>query len=279
MIGRLGGIGDEAAAEAGGQIDVLHSLGWNGIELRTVDGVAIADLDEGAFDALATAIRTAELDVICIDSRIGSWARSADTPFSVDLAELDRLVGRCHVLGTSHIRIMSYPGEGLSQHAWRRRAVDRIRRLAERAWKDGIVLLHENCTGWAADSAERAMWLLEAVNHPGLGLLFDTGNGVADGYEAADLLSEIAPRVEHVHVKDGAPGPEGPIWTNPGDGRAGVAECLSVLAEHGYTGWLSLEPHLAIQPHRGDVRASEGAAARFVEAARSLERLLARGAW
>jgi sugar phosphate isomerase/epimerase len=95
--------------------------------------------------------------------------------------------------------------------------------------------------------------MLEEVDSPALRLVFDTGNGLAYGYRSTDYLAAVLPWVAHVHVKDGrrAPGDAGPEWTLPGAGQAEVAACVGLLEEAGYTGFYSLEPHVAHIPHLG----------------------------
>ncbi|MFD6950080.1 MULTISPECIES: sugar phosphate isomerase/epimerase [unclassified Nocardiopsis] len=140
---------------------------------------------------------------------------------------------------------------------------------------------HENCAGWAGESAERALDLLAEVDSPALRLLFDTGNGVAHGYRAPETLRALVAHVAHVHVKDAVTGPGGEVGhVLPGTGEAGVAACLDLLAEHGYAGALSIEPHLHLRPH---LRASgadpgRGDRAAFVAYGHELERLMA-GQW
>lgn len=268
------GIGDEAAPDLAGQMAAIRALGWQALELRSIGGVAVADLPDPQFDAVAEVLRAEGIAVPCVDSRIGNWARPITTPFDQDLAELDILARRCAALGTRYVRIMSYPNDGLASGEWRLRVVDRIHRLAERAERAGLVLLHENCSGWAGTSAERTLDLIEAVDSPALRVLFDIGNGVAHGYSGIDLLRDLAPYVEHVHVKDAVPGPGGAVYTVPGAGRARVADCLRLLADTGYSGFLSIEPHLAIEPHAGRAVAGDGTAEKFVWAGRCLEMLV-----
>ena len=261
----LSGIGDEAGPSLTEQVAAVTALGWSAIELRSVDGVAIADLDDAAFEAVAGAVAEHGLEVVCVASRIGDWSSSIADDFSRDVSELATLIRRCLLLGARQVRVMSYPNAGLPVAEWERRVRARLRELAQRAGDAGIALLHENCAGWAAEDAERMLALVE----DGLGLLFDTGNGVAHGYSGVDLLAEIAPHVRHVHVKDGVAGPR---WTVPGQGEADIAGALALLAEHGYTGALSLEPHLALRPHERDGRTGE--ATGFHAAGRALESLL-----
>ncbi|MDT0301418.1 sugar phosphate isomerase/epimerase family protein [Streptomonospora wellingtoniae] len=269
------GIGDEAGSGLHDQLSALDRLGWRCLELRTVAGQAVADLDDRAFAGLAAELDARGVAVCCLDSRIGNWARPVTADFDADLRELEVLAARCAALGTNAIRIMTYPNDGLAEPEWRRRAVERVRRLCAVAESRGVVLLAENCAGWAAERAERMLDLLDAAG-PALGLLFDTGNGVAHGYGPPALLSDIADRVAHVHVKDALPATGGgePAYTAPGEGRAGVAACLRMLVERGYRGVWSIEPHLSLHPHRGSA-AGTGDADGFVAAGEALRRLAA----
>ncbi|MFC4857169.1 sugar phosphate isomerase/epimerase family protein [Actinophytocola glycyrrhizae] len=271
--GGLAGIGDEAAPTLTGQLRAVELLGWDAVELRTVDGHALADLDRACRDRLVRAVRDAGLRVVCLDSRIGGWAGTIADPFDPDRAELASLAELCADLGTRYVRIMSYPNAGLPEPRWRQEVVDRVRHLADLAESAGITLLHENCVGWAASRADRALDLLHTVGSPALRLLFDIGNGPAHGYTAADLLAELVPFVAHVHVKDAVGDGEDTTYTLPGDGRAGVVACLRLLSAAGYDGVLSIEPHLATRPHE-DRWADAGGTAAFVAAGHRLAELV-----
>ncbi|MFI9122712.1 M20/M25/M40 family metallo-hydrolase [Streptomyces bikiniensis] len=271
--GRITGIGDEAAPDLAGQIAVARELGWTSLELRSLDGTALADLPEPVVREAAGRLHAAGLGVVCLDSRIGNWARPVTGPFSADLEELERLAEYGRILGCRSLRVMSWTDGGLPEEAWAAGAIDRMRRLARRAESLGVELLHENCAGWAGSDASRTLRLLAEVGSPALRVLFDTGNGVPYGYDAHALLEELLPHVAHVHVKDALPGdrPGEAVYTLPGEGTARVADCVRLLEEYGYPGAYSLEPHLAVVPHEG-VR-SEDAAGPFVRAARRLAAL------
>lgn len=279
---RFAGIGDEAGASLPDQIGPLARLGWTAIELRTVDDTAVADLDDDTFAELASTLQASGFAVVCIGSRIGNWARPISNDFSHDLRELAVLERRCAALGTRYVRVMSYPNDRLSEQEWRRRVVERMRLLADRAEQAGLVLVHENCAGWAGTQPERMLALLEAVDSPALRLLFDTGNGVAHRYDAYDLLTKVVEHVAHVHIKDARGDAARPVYTLPGAGRARVADCLRLLLDSGYTGTWSIEPHLALQPHlAGTPEAGTGTdepgadrGDSFVASGQALERLL-----
>lgn len=274
----LAGIGDEAAPGLDGQLAALAELGWTGLELRSVDGVPIAALRERAFDRIAGRVREAGVDVVAVASGIGDWSRPVTGDFTRDLDELDVLARRCAVLGTRLVRVMSYTSGALPEAEWGARARARLRRLARRAEDAGLVLVHENCAGWAGDDARRARELLVEADSPALRLLFDTGNGVAHGYDALELLRPLADHVAHVHVKDAVTGPGGEVgYVLPGAGASDVAGCLELLAAHGYTGALSIEPHLHLRPHlrAAGTDPGRGDHAAFVAYGRELERLAA----
>lgn len=259
------GLTDEAATSLPGQIAAAQGLGWDTIELRTVDGLALADLSDARFAEVASALARAGLGVVCVASRIGGWARPVTGAFEPDLTEFDVLAKRCALVGTRYVRIMSYPNAGRPEREWAGTVLRRVAVLAERAEKAGLVLLHENCAGWAAERADRTLELLHAVGSPALKLLFDTGNGVPHGYSAPALLAEIAPHVAHVHVKDAAGTPQRHEYTLPGRGDAGVPACVRILREHGYAGGWSAEPHLSIRPHESG-RLAGNAAETFARA-------------
>lgn len=271
----LAGLTDEAAASLDGQLAVVRTLGWTAVEIRSVDGVPLAELPRDEVGTMARRLAESGTRAVCLASRIGNWARPITSDFAQDLDELRVLEEYADLLDCRRVRVMSYPNDGLSDAEWGRRAVERLRRLTDRAESAGLTLLHENCAGWAGDDAARALRLLEEVDSPALRLLFDIGNGVPYGYRAAGLLRPLLPYVDHVHVKDAVRDAAGDTaYTLPGDGEAEVRTCLRMLAEAGYDGAYSIEPHLAVRPHEGLARPGEDAADLFVRAGRRLAELL-----
>ncbi|KDN86648.1 hypothetical protein KCH_15910 [Kitasatospora cheerisanensis KCTC 2395] len=270
-----GGIGDEAAPDLPGQLAALDELGWRELELRTVDGSWIADLPLDRVARIAETIAARGVRVTGLASRIGNWAGRITDDFAPDLAELAALTARAALLGTDRIRVMSYPNAGLPEADWRRQALDRLTRLADLADREGLTLLHENCSGWAGTSAARQLDLMASVDSPALRLLFDAGNGVPHGYDGHLMLRQIADHVAHVHIKDAVGGGDRTTYVLPGDGAARLGESLRFLVERGWSGGWSLEPHLVTRPHQG--LAADGAdGSGFVAAGRALTALVER---
>ncbi|RUT35703.1 sugar phosphate isomerase/epimerase [Paenibacillus zeisoli] len=271
---KLSGLSDEAGPEIAEQIEAHKELGWSEIEIRTVKGQALGDWDDALFSQVRSEIQAASLQVTSVASRIANWERPITGDFGQDLEELRKIADRMHDLGAKYVRIMSYPNDGLDEAEWRTRVIDRIHRLTELAREADIVLLHENCSGWAGTDPERALQLVEEVNSPHLRLLFDTGNGIAYRYETFDYLTRVWPYVEHVHIKDGILQEGKEVYTFPGEGHSKVKECLIWLLEHDYKGILSIEPHLHLIPHLRQNQRSVGFKDSYIAYGQKLEKLL-----
>lgn len=252
VAGRMCGIGDEAAAGIDGQVAAQRQAGMRAVEIRTIDGRGIHQLTDRQVAAAAEAIADAGLIVPVVDTPIGGWAVTVRSNLDAELAVLRRAAIRARAFGCRRLRVMSYPNDGRAERGWRAEALVRMNVLTSAAEDLGVVLLHENCQGWASRSPDQTLEMLFDVNSPYLRLIFDIGNGLSYGYEAPAFLKAVLPWVDHVHVKDGLrTGAAGrPVYTLPGAGEAGLAVCIDMLERHGYRGWYSIEPGLAFMPHQ-----------------------------
>lgn len=257
MINQLSGIADEAGHDLATQISAHQRLGWRYIELRNVNGQPIDTFSGAAAAAIARQIADGGLTVNCLASRLGNWQRHVDCDWQSEQAELERLIAFSQLTGNRFIRIMSYLNNGHSEQAWRDRVVSRIARLAEIARAGNVVLLHENCSGWAGSRAENSCYLLAQVNSPQLQLLLDLGNGLAYEHAPADFIQRCAGQIAHVHIKDGVREADGRVrYTLPGQGDARLRESLLALRDAGYQGLYSIEPHIDAIAHEGTTQAA-----------------------
>jgi sugar phosphate isomerase/epimerase len=251
---RMSGLADEAARYLDGQIAAHRALGWDEIELRNIGGRALADLDDRKIGKAAALLTEAGIASTVAASRIGNWARPITGSFEADRKELDRIVAIAPALGISGVRIMSYPnpeGSGIGETAWRAEVVDRFLRLAETAERSGLTLLHENCAGYGGVGPEQTRDLLDAVASDRLKLLFDIGNCIYYGQDPLAFFRAVEKDVAHVQVKDAKTTGGIVRFCMPGQGEAKVPEILARLAAVGYSGIISIEPHLDFRPHEG----------------------------
>lgn len=130
------------------------------------------------------------------------------------------------------------------------------RRVTEIAASMGIRTMIEN-HGYFAQDALRVKKLVETVSHPNFGWLCDMGNFMCADEISVESVKIAAPMAVHAHAKDfhfkkkGEYVPkQGWFPTRGGNqlrgaiighGAVNVPECLKILREAGYNGWLSTE--------------------------------------
>lgn len=246
----LSGLSDEAGPDIESQIAVHQELGWNHMELRLVDGKNVAgELSEAAFERVAGSIEQSEMEVTCFASAIGNWSRHIRDDFSVDRNELKNTIPRMNRLGVKYIRTMSWLGDGVDDDDWRDEVFRRYRELVAMAADGGVLLAHENCTGWGGLSVENSLRLLDTINSPNLVPLFDIGNTISHGQDPWEFYTGLKSRIRYIHVKDcqrntEAEGGRSSKYSFPGEGDAMVREILSDAVDSGYEGVISIEPHV-----------------------------------
>ncbi|MBO4298177.1 MAG: sugar phosphate isomerase/epimerase [Clostridia bacterium] len=131
-----------------------------------------------------------------------------------------------------------------------------IRRVTEYAATKGVKTMTEN-HGHFIQDPERVETLIRTVNNPNYGWLVDMGNFICADCDSLQALAVAAPYAFHVHAKDflykpGTQPSPGAGWfdtrggnhirgTIVGHGVIPVAQCVAMLKNAGYEGFLSLE--------------------------------------
>jgi len=243
----LSGIADEAGKSIEKQIQAHQELGWSQIEIRNVDGENLTDVAESKFNEVAEKLEEAKMKVCCFASQIANWARKISGDFNLDKEELKRAIPRMHRLHTKYIRIMSYPNDNWEDSKWREEVMRRLKELAKIAEDGGIILAHENCSGWGGQNPEQAADIIETIDSSALKFLFDTGNKPHQKGMVWEVYRKIKSYVVHVHIKDY----RGEKAVFPGEGDCQVAEVIKDLLASGYKGSFSIEPHMASIIHLG----------------------------
>jgi len=278
---RFTGFADEAGRSLDEQISVVQEAGWNSIELRSIDGVNVCDLDEAAWDRVRARLEAAGVAVAAFGGQIANWARPITTDFEIDVAELQRAAPRMKQVGTRILRIMSYPNDKKAPwpiDRWRGEVVRRLRILARMAEDLDVILAHENCSGYGGLGPEQFLELARAVDSPAFRLCFDTGNSSAhdNDTEASWRYYEACKDyIVHVHIKAYKRGDDGKLHTCFPDEDPVQVRILADLKRRGYDGWVSIEPHIAAAIHAGkDVSDADAARRIWLEYARRLEALV-----
>ncbi|MBI1320359.1 MAG: TIM barrel protein [Candidatus Hydrogenedens sp.] len=273
------GISDEAGQAIDTQIAAHHELGWTHLELRMVDGKNITQIPDEAFDKVCAALDEACAQVSCFGSAIANWARPITIDPQVDIDDLKGAIPRMHKLDVPFIRVMSYPNDPdnpISEPEWRAESIRRMKELARIAEDGGVILAHENCSGWGGLSAENSNILLGEVDSPALKVVFDTGNPVTYGQDAWAYYQAVYDSIVYVHVKDAVKEADGSdTYCYCGEGQGYVREILHDLLSKGYDGGISIEPHLAAVIHTGQqADSAEQLYASYVEYGRRLMKIV-----
>jgi len=278
---RFTGFTDEAERSLDGQISTLREVGWSAIELRLIDGKNICDFTDEEWKRTWDRLQKEQIQLVGFGGQIGNWARPIDSDFSLDIDELKRVAPRMRQAGTKFLRIMSYPNSEsnpLSRSEWRNEAVRRLKELAKIAEGEGIILGHENCSGYG-ETPEGYLDLVEAVNSQALQLIFDTGNNSLHDNNTEvtwDYYQKCREQITHVHIKCAKPGENGDDFVTCYVDEDPVQErILKDLGATGYDGWLSIEPHIKAAIHAGqDVDDSGEGRVVWVNFAKGLEGLV-----
>lgn len=258
----LSGFGDEIDSDPDVQIAVLQALGARHIEVRSVWNTNIVDLTTAQLDAFAKVLDDRGMAVSAIASPIGKVDIASDP--EAELARLGRAVRAAHRLNSRYIRIFSfYRAAGIEADAIRDEVLTRMRAFADLAERNDVILVHENEKDIYGDVPSRVLDLIESVGSDALRVAWDNANYVQCGVRPYDDgYAMLRPYLEYLQVKDAIAGTDEVVPAGLGDGQ--LRETLTALRDDGYTGFASLEPHLAIQHGLGGFSGPEafGRAAR-----------------
>ena len=259
---KLSGFGDEIDVDPDIQVAVLHALGASNIEVRSAWGTNVVDLSTEQTGELRRILSDRKMGVSAIASPIGKV--DVSLPVTHETERLERVIDVAHALGTNYIRIFSFYGAYDARDA----VLERMRALARLAEREHVILLHENEKGIFGDVPARVLDIIESVDSTALRVAWDSANFVQVGVRPfADGYAMLRPHLEYVQVKDAIAETGEVVPAGAGDGQ--LRETLQALRDDGYSGFVSLEPHL------GDTSALGGfsGAGAFGVAARALRGL------
>jgi len=245
----LSGFGDEIDPDPSVQATVLLALGASHIEVRSAWGINVADFDDELTAKLAAILKDKGLKVSAVASPIGKV--DVSLPVEHEVARLRQIISVAKALEAPYIRVFSfYRGEEQSQDEIRDAVIERMAALAAEAQSAGVILVHENEKGIYGDTPERCLDLVRSVDSPALRLAWDNANFVQVGSKPfTDGYAMLRPYLEYFQVKDAIAATGAVVPSGEGDGE--LQETIEALAADGYSGFASLEPHLAEAHHLG----------------------------
>jgi 3-dehydroshikimate dehydratase len=238
----LSGFADEISDNLTEQVAVLKQLDVRGLDLRSVGGVNVLQLSD---DDLVDVRRQCEangLVVQAIGSPVNKVSYSSNRA-DEELEKLRRAIHAAKLTGTDRIRIFSpQVPQGQDEAMWP--AVrDWFAPQVALAQESNVVLLHENDGSFYGAYPANARRLLEEFHGPHFRAIYDFANSVLLGPRTMrDWFPWIVPYLHTLHIKDAVQATRQIVPSGQGDGE--MREAFELLMEAGWSGTLTLEPHL-----------------------------------
>jgi len=264
----LSGFADEISADPAEQLAVLTAESITHLELRSAWSVNVADFTDAQLAGFRAATEAAGVQVSAIGSPIGKIPVGA--PLEPELERMRRIADIAGELGTALVRVFSfYIPAGEPPERYQAQVIDRMGALARIAEERGVILAHENEKEIYGDVPGRCLDLITSVGSPALRATFDAANFVQCGVRPfTDAYPLLRPHLVYLQVKD-AHTATGEV-TPAGEGDGEMRETLQALRDSGFTGFMSLEPHLDLAGRQGGFSGPD----KFRQAAQALKRLL-----
>ncbi len=175
-----------------------------------------------------------------------------------EIATIKKHIDIAHALGTKLFRYdvaVALP-RFLSFEMALDKVVASMREIADYGKEKGVMTMIEN-HGRAFQDAYRMEKVYNKVNHPNFSLLVDIGNFACVDEDSVQSVSRLANLASHVHVKDFVKKPfeigqkEDDCYvtrgknrlygTTPGDGDVNSVQCIEILKQTGYDGYIDIE--------------------------------------
>lgn len=258
----LTGFADEIAASLDTQMQVLEKLHMNHIEMRGVDGRNFVEYSAAEAQEIRKRLADRGFALSAIGSPIGKIGITDD--FAPHMELFKHTVELAHIMDTPNIRMFSFyvpqekgisapdtstanqemsPAGGEIPAFYREKVMEQMGQFVDYAAANEAVLLHENEKGIYGEMAAECLELMKAFAGPHFRAVFDFANFVQAGQDTLEAYELLKPYIAYIHVKDALLRDGSVVPAGYGDGN--VKEILRRLKVDGYSGYLSLEPHLS----------------------------------
>ncbi len=222
--------------------------GFDGIDFRGILGTLdVTTMPEFRTGVAATKrmIESAGLEVSGISTSI---CICDDTKHAQFIEEAKRTIPVALELGCANVRVF---GGGDVKRLGKEKAAQvgrdclrEILRLEGATFLNWNLETHDNWT-----SGQDILYLLDSLDHPSVGVLWDLGHPPRfSGEKPEETYKAIGRRVKYTHVKDAIHDPKHPHaaqdgwrYVSPGEGSLPLAESVTLLKRGGYDGYLTLE--------------------------------------
>lgn len=230
---------DEASANIDKQIKAMKENRLDGLEIRNVDSVNIAEISDSKAKEVRKKLDNACLRVWTIGSPIGKIDIEKDD-FTLHTEKFKRTLELADILGAENIRLFSFFTPAENRDSYKDEVIERLGTFCEIAKGSGITLCHENEKGIYGDIPERCLEIHKAL--PEMKAIFDPANYVQCEVDTLKAWEMIKPYIKYLHIKDAlADGSVVPA----GKGIGNVEFILGDYIRNGGDS-VTVEPHLTV---------------------------------
>jgi sugar phosphate isomerase/epimerase len=238
----LSAFADEAGSTIEEQIAALQRAGLKWIDVRGLGEYNVSNLPlELAKDA-SVKLADAGIAVGMLGSPLGKI--DIDDAFESDLERLRHIGEIAPVFNCNAVRIFSYYNKTEKpREAWQAESLRRLGALKDEAKKLGLILYHENERHIFGDRCPEVLEIARALRDGDtFRMIFDFDNYNQSGDDVWQNWQQLKNVTDAFHLKDSTKENQHvPI----GQGAGYAREILSDAAQSGWSGPISLEPHLA----------------------------------
>jgi D-psicose/D-tagatose/L-ribulose 3-epimerase len=219
-------------------IERIKKAGFDGVEIPIFEG------DENHFRSLGEELRNQGLGCTAV-----TVAGPETNPISPDPAVRAKSVERlkwvldmCAALGAEliagpyHSPLGVFTGQGPTEDE-KQRAVETLRQGAEHAGSVGVKIAIEYLNRFETyflTTAKDAAELVQAVDHPAFGMMFDTFHANIEEKNGPSELVKYGRFVNHIHISENDRG-------TPGTGHVQWDETFRAIRKIKYDGWVTIE--------------------------------------
>ena len=230
---------DEASTNIDEQIKAMKENKLDGLEIRNVDGVNIAEISDSKAKEVRKKLDDACLRVWTIGSPIGKIDIEKDN-FALHTEKFKRALELADILGAENIRLFSFFTPVENRESYKDKVIERLGAFCEIAKGSGITLCHENEKGIYGDTPERCLEIHKAL--PEIKAIFDPANYVQCGVDTLKAWELLKGYVKYLHIKDAlADGNVVPA----GKGIGNIKYILDEFKKLGGDS-VTVEPHLTV---------------------------------
>lgn len=235
----LSAFSDEAGASSDQQINALLRAGLHYIDIRSIDGYGITALPVEQAKIVKAKLDDNGIQTQMFGSPIGKIDIQDDVQSELD--KLKHLSDMAPIFGCNAVRMFSYYNKnGLEHGEWEKRAMERLAQLRDEAEKLQLVLFHENERHIFGDLGADVVTIAQ-LRGANFKLIFDFDNYQQSGEDVWATWQKLAEQTDAIHLKDST---SDNMHVPVGQGNGQVEKILADAIQRGWSGPLTLEPHL-----------------------------------